>query len=349
MLIPIFGTPSPLTYFISTVAQIICETVSGSCFFVTPISIEDVRVAWSERRGRSIVMQSEVMQKEVIDIFIDIGAPIYVISDDPVDVVIYVQESRGIDFRSALRFASQSLSSLSDLYAYGNVELIDISSYNLSMAELLERFLGKLKINLSMDQHCEVLRRIAARSGCLESETVQQFVLCSNPHARVPRTYSAPGGQLEQEIINKIITQYGVLLKKKARNTPIVWPREIFPDRDNLHQILNGFRPLLGPARILFGGHTLHLPSGDWTVLVDLEVAGNHSGNRLLSQVYFGEELMQTVTAELPPNGRFVYEMACSVSDAFYPVQVLVAIAEGAIEGEIALHTCEFRPREPKI
>jgi hypothetical protein len=343
MLIAVFGTPSPLTYWMSFIARTISDTLYGSHLFITPTSIDDLNAAWAERNGRAVVMQSETPQREVIDIFIDIGAPMYIVADNPIDVAIYTQTSRGIDVRSALRVASQSFSILSDLHAYGNVELIDAAWYGLTLQALLERFVRRLGINVSESQKDEVLKRIYGEVGASEPDSVLPLILRKDPLARPPGAYSAPGGEREETIIKEVIPQYGNLLRSRSRKIPIVWPKEIFPDRDDLGRILDGARPMLGPARILLGGHTLHLPSGEWIAHVDIEVTKNHSGNRLLSQVYCGENLLQTVSAKLSVKGRFVYDMTFSVYDGFFPVQVLVAIAEGAIEGEITLHSCEFR------
>ena len=347
MLIPIFGTPSPLTYWVSSVARIICDTLQGSHLFITPVSLEDLKSAWNERNERAVVMQLEIPQREVIDIFIDIGAPMYMAVDDPVDVTIYTQTSRDLEFRIAVKLVSQSFSILSDVYACGNIELIDPLWYNLLPAEFLRRFISRLHLKMSDEQQREILHKITKEKP--NASSVLPLIIGNNFHARVPGAYSAPGGPHEESIIRRIIPQYGALLKSKSRRISLIWPREIFPDRDNLAHVLDGARPLLGPARILFGGHTLHLPSGEWVAVVDLEVAGNFSGNRLLSQVFSGEKLLHTVIAKLPVNGRFAYEMDFSIYDAFYPIQVIVAIAEGAIEGEITLHSCELRPKKSEL
>ena len=292
-------------------------------------------------------MQLEIPQREVIDIFIDIGAPMYIVMDDPVDVTIYTQTSRDLEFRIAVKLVSQSFSILSDIYACGNVELIDALWYNLLPAEFLRRFISRLHLKVSDDQHREILHRVTKDTP--NASSVLQLIIGNNLHARAPGAYSAPGGPHEEGIIRSIIPSTARYLSQNRDELLSIWPREIFPDRDNLAHVLDGARPLLGPARILFGGHTLHLPSGEWVAVVDLEVTGNFSGNRLLSQVFSGEKLLHTVVAKLPVNGRFAYEMDFSIYDAFYPIQVIVAVAEGAIEGEITLHSCELRPKESEL
>lgn len=341
MLIAIFGTPSPLTYWITNFARTTCDIVYGSHCFITPITIEELREGWAAREGRPVVIRSVIPQREIVDLFVELEAPIYIVADDPVDVVRYVKASQNLQFRDAARFTSQSFSILSNLNTYSNIELVDASWYNLSARELLERMTGWFGLNITNDKYEEVLRYFAAHHGERGQQSVLSLVVRGDPLACQPGEYLHRYDPVEEKIISDVIHQYGALLHSTGADV-IVWPREIFPDRDDLERILDGPRSLLGPARILFGGHTLHLPAGRWRAVIDIEVLENHSGNRLVAQIYSGDKMLCMVRANLPVSGRFEFDADFTIQDGYHPVQVVIAIAEGAIEGEILLHSCRF-------
>jgi len=341
MLIAVFGTPSPLTYWITNFIRTTCDIVYGAHCFITPITIENLREGWAAREGRPVVIQSVIPQREIVDLFVELEAPIYLVADDPVDVVMYVKASHNLQFREAARFASQSFSILSNINSYSNIEIVDASWYNLSASQLLERIAVWFGLRIPNDKYEAVLQHFVTHDGERRHQSVLSLVVHSDPLARQPGAYMHLYDPIEEKIINDVIIQYGKLLHSTGTDI-IVWPREIFPDRDNLDRILDGPRPLLGPARILFGGHTLHLPAGKWRAVIDIEVLNNHSRNRLIAQVYAGEKMLCMVRGDLPVSGRFAVDVDFAIQDGYYPVQVVLAIAEGAIEGEILLHSCMF-------
>lgn len=243
MLIPIFGTPSPLTYWVSSVARIICDTLQGSHLFITPVSLEDLKSAWNERNERAVVMQLEIPQREVIDIFIDIGAPMYMAVDDPVDVTIYTQTSRDLEFRIAVKLVSQSFSILSDVYACGNIELIDPLWYNLLPAEFLRRFISRLHLKMSDEQQREILHKITKEKP--NASSVLPLIIGNNFHARVPGAYSAPGGPHEESIIRRIIPSTARYLSQNRDEFLSYGPAKFFQTEITWHMCSTAHDPFL--------------------------------------------------------------------------------------------------------
>lgn len=344
MLIAVFGTPSPLTYWIVNFVRIVADVVFGSHCYIAPITIADLREAWDARGGKPVVLHSDIPQREIVDLFVNLKVPIFVVVDDAADVVGYLRASRDLDLKSALRHASQSFSILANLNAYDEAELVGPAYYDVSVPHIFNLAIDQFGIAITEAQYWEVLARFGQEPRSSYCEPVVAFVLRDFPLAGQPGRHLDSCSASEAEIIAKVIGPYGDLLESRLENhwNSIVWPSEIFPDRDNPEKILDGPRSLIGPARILFGGHTLHLPAGKWSALVRFEVAGNLSGNRLLSQIYSGDRPLSSISAKLPTNGLFEYELDFTIHDAFYPLQLLIAIAEGAIEGEILLCSAAF-------
>jgi hypothetical protein len=338
MLITVFGTPSALTYWLVHVARNIAEVAYSGHFYITVVTLDDLRSVWADRNGRAVVFHSDCPQGDLVELFLDSNLPYLVSSDLPMDVVGYAHVSRGLTFREALRFTSQSLSILTRLRHNPRALYLNETLYAADAVDVIGTLAAHFGLSLGSDE----LESIKARLfGDRTDPKVLEMVLHELPLARQSGSYAQIFSVEEQSIIQDTIETYGTLMEA-PRGQHIVWRPEVVPDRDNPELLLDGPREMLGPARIMFGGHTLHLPAGRWKASIILEIAENYSGNRLVSQVYVGSDLLEQVTALLPVSGVLQYEMQFEVLESFFPVQVLVCIAEGAIEGQLMLRSMTF-------
>ncbi len=115
MLISVFGTPSPLTYWGVHVARAVMHVVYGDYHFIHSIYFQDLRDAWFKRDGKNVIFVSECPESQISDLFIQYRAPILLFADDAADVVGYAMASRNMDVYQAVRFASQSYCTLNDI------------------------------------------------------------------------------------------------------------------------------------------------------------------------------------------------------------------------------------------
>jgi hypothetical protein len=207
--------------------------------------------------------------------------------------------------------------------------------YGAYVTDVIEKLAKHVGVVLAGDAFERICARVIGDFD-RESARVLDLVLRDFPLAKPPGEYVRTYSSEEQSIIADTVNSFGQLIDTRTK-TSIVCRPEIVPDRDNPELLLSGPRDMLGPARVMFGGHMIHLPIGLWKARIVLEVAENFSGNQLISQVYVGSELLEQVAATLPVSGVFQYEMDFRVSDSFFPVQVLVGIGEGAIEGKLLL------------
>ncbi len=73
MLISIFGTPSPLTYWGIHVLRAIVHVVYGDYHFIQSIYFDDLREAWFKRDGKGVIFASECPELQISDLFIKSG------------------------------------------------------------------------------------------------------------------------------------------------------------------------------------------------------------------------------------------------------------------------------------
>jgi hypothetical protein len=260
------------------------------------------------------------------------------------DVVGYVAAARELSLKDSLRFTSQSLSILARMRFGARALYLDGSAYAQSVDAFMAAIIEHFGINLAPSKFDHLCARLMG-DKMNKNPTIIDLVLRDLPHALPPGGFAERYTADQQLIINDTISSYGGLMVMPQSQT-ITWRPEVVPDRDNLERILDGPRDMLGPARILFGGNTLHLPLGAWKAKVVLEIAENYSGNQLISQVYCGSDLLSFVTAKLPVYGVFSYEMEFEVADSFPAIQVVIGIGEGAIEGKLYLRLITF-DRQP--
>ncbi len=340
MLIAVFGTPSPLTYWLVNVARQMAEVVYGGHLYIAAVTLEDMRAAWKDRDGRAVVFHSDIPQTEVVSLFLQSGPPILVCADAPADIVAYVAAARSFGFLDSLRFTSQSLAILAKLRHSPNAIYLNQTLYKDYVTDVIERVARHVGLTFAGQAFEDICSRVIGDLDRGDAKVID-LILRDFPLARQPGDYASKYSAEEQSIITDTIHTYGSLMEMRQPTTILCRP-EIVPDRDNPGILLDGPRQMLGPARVMFGGHMIHLPVGSWKATVVLEVSENFSGNRLLSQVYSGSDLLEQVSAPFPVSGVFQYAMEFVVQDSFFPVQVLVCIAEGAIEGKLLLRSIAF-------
>ena len=106
---------------------------------------------------------------------------------------------------------------------------------------------------------------------------------------------------------------------------------------------LNGPIDLVGPARVLVGGHALSLPEGDWRATARIRVFDNFSGNTIQSDIFAEDILAAGVIALVPTFGIFEYSINFHCRDPFFPIIFRISILEGAIEGTLELESVSFK------
>lgn len=172
-----------------------------------------------------------------------------------------------------------------------------------------------------------------------EAITLNEFV-----RKRSQRDPNIPGfggvGALEEDLLNFIAPQYDVIRNGRGLQA-IEWPpyslmRPEYPDRLTLGPV-----NLTGPARFIHYGPYLALPRGVWRAEMSVEVKDCLSDNIMGVDACSGR-VLALVTAKLPPQGVFDFELEFEVRDPSKPVEIRVRLMTGAIEGELLLRRIQL-------
>jgi hypothetical protein len=342
MLISVFGTPSALTYWGAHVLRAIMQVVFGDTHYVHSILMDDLREAWFKRDGKNILLVSECPESPITNLVIKSGAPIFIFVDDPSDVVGYVMATRGLDVRTGLSFASQSLCTLHDAFKTSTAFVVRHECYGHRVNDIVTQFLTYLKgTEPAVDLVERVLRHVLPAGSCARNAAVSDEVLRLFPRARLPGGFTAEQPPDIRNRIDAVIDQYKGIVEGNPLQF-VEWPKMIFLDWDRRDTYSGEPMNMVGPARFLICGPTMHLPRGKWIANVEIEVAGNHSGNRLWADVA-SKELLTAITADLPVDGVFSFEMAFEVLEPQMPIDVRFQLLDGAIEGKFLMRRVVVR------
>ena len=115
------------------------------------------------------------------------------------------------------------------------------------------------------------------------------------------------------------------------------WPAFIFSSGDKIGDQIDGPNELLGPARIIIYGPYMHLPLGEWSSHVEIEIVENRSGNRLKVDLVCGPKILVSASAEIPIMGHYCFSLSFTITEPLEPLELRFQIESGAIEGRFLL------------
>lgn len=339
MLLSLFGTPSPLTYWTLHVLRIMAQTIDPDTAFIHASRSSEWDCAWQsleERSRRNIVFFADCPDMAIANSILSQGLPAIVAADDPGDLVAFIAASRQWGIDQASRLASQSLSALAAFSTGKSIWKVRNSAYGFILEDYVRAISNVYGLCLNGGQIKQVLHQLASAGMDAVTHQVGDEILKCVPFARRPGGYDVAGTDVfdSDRLLRK---QYDALLLGQELNH-IVWPGSVFIDHDRPGHPLSGLQQLMGPARLLIYGPYLHLPAGSWEARVEFDVYDNYSGNRIQADVLSGaQDLLTAVTTLLPAQGAFAFVLRFDVTEPLLPLEIRVGILEGAIEGTLRL------------
>ncbi len=337
--LPVFGTPSALSSWVVNLATVIVNVLAGDFAYIAAVTIDDFRNAWSQRDGKPVIFHTDCPQRPLVDLFLATNIPTLVVTEQPNDVYGYVRATREYEIVSSMRFVTQSLCTLCEIINEKKNLVISDKYYKKTPRQIIDDIINHFDIIVSADEFNSILVR--CNGGLPEEATILECVMQQVAMARPPGEFAKTWSLEEAEIVARTLPQYACLIEGRLPSR-LIWPAEVFPHLDKPGAYAGGHISLQGPARVFIGGHALHLPRGQWRARILIEISNNWSGNFLFSDILAEEKVVSIITAKLPAQGAFEYDMTFNCDDPFFPLHVRLAIQQGAIEGELSLRLVCF-------
>jgi hypothetical protein len=345
MLISVFGTPSPLTYWGIHVMRAVMQVIYGDYHFIKANSIDELREAWDKREGKSVLFVSECPDMQVTNLFIKSGLPVLVFVDHPVDVVCHLIAAGTHTVWDGLCFASQSLCSLREISRSPTAFRFGRGRYSATAHDLVEDIIHGV-VGYASEEQIEKVLEIAVPNDSRHNKTsVSEQILASFPRARRPGDYTSLLPSDLEGTIEQVIGQYHPVVTGGDLQQ-VVWPKSLFSHWHPSGNYHRGPIELLGPARYLIWGPYMHLPRGDWVAAIEIETAENHSGNEVMVDIIagFGAAILAVGTVDLPVAGVFSFNIEFNITEPKSPIEIRFLLKSGAIEGRFALRQVVLRP-----
>ena len=331
-IVGVFGTPSCLTYWGIHVLRTIIGTVVGEYTLVHGHHLSEFADVHANRAGHSsAICVSDCPEVDLCRLFVASNTPIVVFVERPADVIDDLI-CGGIDHVSALRLATRSLCAIQPLFKAPSAIVFRMDCFDSDIRSVAEAILRTLRLTPTNEQR-EAIDLLLASSRERTALPVRDHVNHLIPNfAKRGDDLSPPTSMAAVAIAEP----YACLVDGEALAT-VEWPASIFSSGDTIGDFVGGPNELVGPARILVYGPYMHLPTGDWSAYIELELSENDSGNRLKVDVVCGPLISASVIADMPPDGRYCLTIPFRVVEPLQPVELRFQIESGAIEGRFLL------------
>jgi hypothetical protein len=343
MLIGVFGTPSPLTYWTLHAVRTIAQVVRPNYSFISALRFDDLKASWNAidaNARQQIVFYSDCPEAQITDMFTSLEVPIILATDNAEDIVPFCAATRLMQVEHAIRLMSQSASTLYGLRDAKNLWRIRNDLYQWSVLNFVHQAIDFYEFKAEDDDLHKIMTYLTLSDRPLSSITIGQEILRIIDKARIPGTYEFNRDE-DRALFSIVAPQYDRVLRNEPVDS-ILWPRDIFCDGDRPEQLVCGPRSLIGRARTLIFGPYLHLPRGAWIARIDIEIRENFSGNRLCADVVLGGVVANGIKAHLPRSGVYSFDLDVDIREPLLPIELRIQILEGAIEGLLLLRTVEL-------
>ncbi len=300
-------------------------------------SLAELRIHWSEHKGRPILLTADRPDTALSDLLTKSDFPILVFCDDPADAVVYRAAVENQPLRDAIRFCSQSFSCLIGCTASEQVRIFDSRHYASRLSEMVEGILAALGIAPDAALAARAVQRIAAVEGVAAEAIVEDLVRRRGGGETMASLAAGRFDAAARALIGSFAANYGPFLTGRESDT-VEWPLELFYV-DASGETGDRYVDLIGGARIIFFGPYLHLPLGGWRALVQFEVADNASGNEIEADVWAvsAQTTIAKCQAKLPAQGYFQFTLDFVNTDPNAVLEIRVRLVKGAIEGRFGV------------
>jgi hypothetical protein len=302
----------------------IIESAVGDCDFISDSTVEQLSASWRSRQYHNTIIFADCPELSIVDAILKSRSPIVLFTERPEDIVSFAIAERQFDHIHAIRLATQCLAVLNDMFYRDQILFVGRSQRKLS--DLIQAIAHHYSLPVDV-------KTILTKVGSSGDETVEADIQRRLPHGKWFNI--DPDTSPEHGFLKTAVAPFSAPYFQR-RIDSVYWPAGLFLKADSGGAYCDGRMPLVGRARHLFHGPYMHLPRGPWTAKAELLIGENFSGNGIIADIWVGHAIA-IGHAKLPIQGHFTFELPFVVEDPRSPIELRIAITEGAIEGWLEL------------
>ncbi len=335
MIVALFGTPSPLTYLAINMLRAIVQVTCGEHDMIGVNNVADLRGAWPKRDQKrpAVVVASDMPSPDFIDFMLAAKVPMILCLERLDEIAAFMVSCRQTDVMSALRIATQSLSSLERLATDTPAAVLTMGVFPATLSQTLSdllRFCNADGGDVVVGNAAKYLG-FDGRGDIPLSEFLKKSRKALFPELKA--TLDLAAHQIDAHA--NLAGAYNQIAAGR-RLSEAYWPACCFLQADTEGIPALGDLELEGRARFLCHGPYFHLPAGFWGAELAIEVSESRSENRVGFDVFAGAVLAACATT-LPREGSLACDLTFCVTDPTTPVEIRIQLLTGAIEGRLRI------------
>lgn len=334
VLIGVFGSPSPLSYWMFGALRTTVELCFPHHFAIGVSNLSQLREAVTNSAGAPVLCFCDCPEVDLAQLILESGAPYLISLEAPLETVGFCAAERGLEPPAALRLTVQCLSALQDLAVGPNARHF-VRNRESRVSDFVLEFCRTFRLTSETSIALEAVRRLSGE-GEGSDPLVEDLILRNNQFAKPLGIYSrlftdgdAPAW------IGQVAKSYLPISEGRSAES-MLWPREAFFDPTAENRIVLPNVDLIGPSRALLYGPYLHLPRGLWRALFGIEVS-DASSNALTVDVALNGAPIKIGRINLPGRGRFEFSLDFEIEEPRHFVEFRIVLLNGAIEGKVSL------------
>lgn len=338
------GSGGPHSLLGVALVRALAEAAFGETSYAHASDIRSFRDAFEARRGEAFVAFLEAPSRDCAFVLQRSRTKVAVFDDAFGDSALFFMEHHGADLASALRHATRGACLTAALVRHDNSDVFQVPP----VATLLAHHLRRLALFFGIEPSDRVVEGAFGQLGFAPQDV--SAITCGTALVRlfpafgriVERLARLP--ERERGVLERLASGYGTLPGGRPEGPALLWPAELLLLGDRPGEALPDAVALIGPARTLAYGPYLHLPAGGWEAALTLSTGENRSGNRVsIRYAGGGGALRPAAEIELPVQGRLELRTPLTVESAEEPLEMILRLEEGAIEGWVSIEEIALR------
>jgi len=292
-------------------------------------------------KGAALIV-THYPRPELIDHITAHSLPVILAIDDPIACTAFHLHNIGGAVRDAIRPLTQSLSLIAAFAAVPGKTLIGVGDLGEAAATVAGRIADRIRAD-GASIAARALASLGISPATPLNGSIQAIVLHgASLQPLVDRFEPYEAGMIEQ-ITGGIID---LCLGHPA--SEIVWHYEFFYDGGTFTSPAPMMIDLAGPARCIYYGPFLHLPTGRWDAKVFLGFSNEITETHVKVDI-FTDEIQENFVGKVTRGGIYTMPLTFDVVDPRQPIQLRLFIDRGEIEGRIGLAMARLSPNQDDV
>lgn len=301
-------------------------------------SLEEIDEALSKSKISHAVVYAPKPKRALHALLKTAGTPFVVALDDPRRSVGYAMDRYQLALAPAMRIVCESCAAIADLPVPKVPLVLHAEHHGRDLVQTAMALIRHL-CGIEADP-LKIFRQIGGNEGAVGLPIAKQVRRIDNE--RLLEDWWGRFGEREQIIVDSAFASYaGFFMTQPFRE--ITWCRELFRlgDQPAVTAI-----DVTGPARCLFYGPYMFLPSGPWTARIFLGFAIETTIPPLLIEVVTGNRVVARKSVHPNSTGIFELTIDFTIENADVPVETRIFNERAAFDGRLALGYVVVAPQK---